>query len=285
MGGIIMRFDISFDDNSPKSYRISSAVIDSGISVLEIGYNRVPHGLEQIMKRDVYILHYVTSGKGVFLEHEFAAGNGYLVVPNELETIAADPEDPYETYWIMFRGTAASDIIRKCNLTHQNSVFEFGKTKQCAEILRKVLFEATPTNELEESYMMQAAFYQIISLHMSQSQESAAIPSLTAQKIKTYIENHYHQEIKIEELAKKLNYTRNHLYKLFKKEYGVSPSEYVMTLRIEKAKMLFRDHTKKLSVSDVAYAVGFTDPLYFSRIFHQKTGASPTEFKNNPTPL
>ena len=88
-----------------------------------------------------------------------------------------------------------------------------------------------------------------------------------------------------EELAKKLHYTRNHLYKLFKKEYGVSPSEYMMALRIEKAKMLFHDQTKTLSVSNVAYAVGFADPLYFSRIFRQRTGASPTEFKNNPTPL
>lgn len=281
IGDIIMKFDVPFDNDSPKSYRVSSLVLDSNISVLEIGYNRVPRGLKQIMKRDVYILHYITSGKGVFLDNEFDESNGYLVVPNELEIVQADNEIPYEAYWIMFQGIAAMDTLKKCDLTKHNSVFKFSKNKQCAEILRKVLFEVTPMNELEESYIMQADFYQIIALHMSEKQETSTNIAFTAHKVGSFIENNYYQKIKIEDLAKDSNYTRNHLYKLFKKEYGISPQEYLLTLRIEKAKMLLRDNTKNISVSDVASAVGFNDCLYFSRLFHKRTGVSPTEFKNN----
>ena len=282
-GGLTMRFDSFFDKDSLKSFRTSSVMSDSNISVLEIGYNRVPHGLKQIMKRDVYILHYVTSGKGVFLDSVFDENNGYLVVPNELEIVQADNENPYEVYWIMFRGIAATDILKKCDLAKHNSVFQFSKNKQCAEILRKVLFEATPMNELEESYIMQAAFYQIIALHMSEKNE-LSVDITVPQKVRSFIEINYHQQIKIEDIAKENNYTRNHLYKLFKKEYGISPQEYLLKLRIENAKLLLRDNTKSISVSDVAHAVGFTDCLYFSRLFRKRTGISPTEFKNNTLP-
>ena len=74
------------------------------------------------------------------------------------------------------------------------------------------------------------------------------------------------------------NISRNYLYTLFKREYGVSPKEYLMTLRIQKAKLLFSDQSQPLSVSEVAYAVGFNDPLYFSRVFRKITGTSPSNY-------
>lgn len=274
-----MKIDAPFDNHSPKTFRISTEKLESDISVLEIGYNRVPRGLRQIMKRNVYILHYITSGKGVFLDREFDENNSYIVVPDELEIIEADEETPYEAYWIMFQGAATSNILKKCGLANHNSVFKFYRNKQCAEILRKVIFEITPKNNFEEACIMQSAFYQIMSLHMRDMKENSNSSSLTAQSIMEFIKQNYHQQLKINELAQKNNYTRNYLYILFKKEYNVSPQEYLLTLRIEKAKLLLLDKTKDLSVNEVAFAVGFNDPLYFSRLFHKKTGLSPTKFK------
>jgi two-component system response regulator YesN len=51
-----------------------------------------------------------------------------------------------------------------------------------------------------------------------------------------------------------------------------------MTLRIQKAKLLFSDQSQHPSVSEVAYAVGFNDPLYFSRVFRKITGTSPSNY-------
>lgn len=276
-----MKIDAPFNNVSPKSYRISNVKYGSDISVLEIGYNRVPCGLKQIMKRNVYILHYITNGQGVFLDEEFDENCGYVVVPDELEIVKSDTKNPYESYWIMFQGIKAKDILKKCGIAHHNGVFKSDKNKQCAEILRKTLFEITPTNEFEEVYIMQSAFYQIIALHIQDMKEADESYSNIAQSVMDFINENYYQKIKINELAKKYNYTRNYLYTLFKSEYGVSPQEYIVTLRIEKAKQLLLDETKSLLVSEVASAVGFNDCLYFSRLFHKRTGLSPTEFKNN----
>ena len=96
-----------FDKNNPKSYRISTVKAENGISVLEIGHNTVPGGLKKVMKRNVYIIHYITNGKGVFLGEDFDDESIYLVTPGELEIVISDENSPYEASWIMIEGVAA----------------------------------------------------------------------------------------------------------------------------------------------------------------------------------
>ena len=277
--GIVMKFDSPFDDLHPRSYRISTADLFSDISVLEVGYNRTPAGLRQTLKRDVYIIHYVTKGKGTFLDNNFDNNNGYMVVPHEREVVESDLESPYEAYWIMFRGDSADSILKKCALPEHNGIFKFDKCKECAKILKRVLFEIEPTNIYEEASIMQSAFYEIIALHLQDKKELTAA-SAAAQKIMEYISENYNKEICISELAREINFTRNYLYTLFKKEYNMSPQEYLMTLRIEKANQLLWDRTQNLSIYEIASLVGFNDALYFSKIFRKKTGLSPSKFRN-----
>ena len=247
---------------------------------MEIGYNIVPNGLTQITQRDVYILHYVIGGKGVLLDHEFDNNCGYVIVPNELEIIQGDSETPYETYWITFRGVTAKSLLRDCGIPRHNGVFTFDKNLRCAEILKETLFNITPANEYEEAYLMLSAFYKIISLHMQDKSKNSTAADM-AHAVMEFINTNYYKQIKISDLAEMNNYTRNYLSTLFKKEYNISPQDYLLSLRIEKAKVLLSDKSNDFSINEIAFATGFNDPLYFSRIFHKKTGVSPTEFKNN----
>lgn len=272
-----MKATFPFDDKHPQYYRIPGVKLCDDISVIEVGYNRVPSGLRQIMKRNVFILHYITDGKGKFLGAEISKNIGYIVVPGELEIVEADKVHPYESYWIMFEGTNAADIIKKCNLPEHNGVFEFKKSRQCADIIRKALFDISPVNEFEESCIIHSAFYQILAFHMQTVKDTESIS--VVQKIRDFIKNNYHKPISIGELALEYNYTRNHIYKLFKTEYNMSPQEYLLSLRIEKAKQLLKDESENFSVSDISTMTGFNDPLYFSRIFRQKTGLSPTKYR------
>lgn len=101
----------------PKYYRIPTVVMENRIFVVETGYNKVPPGTLQSMTRDLYIIHYVLSGKGLFMHEPFGAGDGYIVVPNEKEIIVADKEDPYESYWIMFRGRGRAFAVKGVRTT------------------------------------------------------------------------------------------------------------------------------------------------------------------------
>lgn len=271
--------DYYFDKNHPLYYKPVNYRLSSDLSVVEIGYNRVPNGYKQTMKRDVYILHYIVKGRGILLNNKFDRHCGYLIVPNELEIIEADKDEPYESYWIMFKGSGAKKILSLCGLKECNGVFPFSSGKDCAEIIKSALFELDTANPLEEAALLQSAFYQIIALHLKDRSASASSRQNPAKQIRRFVDNNYYQKIEFATVARRFGYTRNYISTLFKNEYGVSPSDYLINLRVEKAKQLLKDDSEDLSISQVAFAVGFNDALYFSRIFSKKVGVSPSMYK------
>lgn len=273
-----MKFDVPFNSTCAKSYRISDIENFGNISVIEVGYNQTPPKLRQVMQRDVFILHYITKGKGTFMNKAFDRNYGYIVYPNELEIVESDKECPYEAYWIMFTGTSASEILEKCNFPKHNGVFLFDENEECSEILKDIMRNNDPKSAFEEGYIMQSALYKIFSIHMRKLADNRSSTTIEAY-LKNYIEHNYNREIKIASIAKMLNYNRSHLYKKFSSAYGISPKKYLLNYRIEMSKPLLSDRTRKLSVAEAAYMVGFNNPLYFSRIFKQITGLAPSTYR------
>lgn len=262
----------------PFYIRIPNYKINSDIFAIEAGYNYVPPGLCQIFRRDVFILHYIASGEGVFLDCDFDESNGYFVVPNELEIIKSDKENPYECYWIMFKGDGAGELLEKLNLKH-NCVFSVDNKQDCIDCIKEVLFKNDYSNEAEEAYAIQSALYKIISIHMKSAEiDEINTPSVAAVIAKT-IKRNYRDPMKIAEIAKEFNISRNYMYTVFKKEYGISPQEYLIRRRIEKSKQLLTNNGARLSIKEISNAVGFENPLYFSRLFHARTGVSPSQYR------
>ncbi len=273
-----MIFYNSFAKNYPLICRITSLEVSSDISVVEIGYNRTPADFYQKMKRDTYILHYIESGKGTFMDTPFDKSNGYLVVPKENEIIISDSEEPYESYWIMFRGTNAAKVISLLNLSH-NCVFPFKHNRECISIIKEALFRENYANDYEESYTLQSVFYKLLAIHTKDSiDEKNMLPSV-AQKVAYLIEKSYFTSITISDIAKNFHISRNYLYTLFKQEYGMSPQDYLISYRIEKAKKLLKKNQSNFSIKEIASAVGIDNPLYFSRLFKNRTGTSPSKYK------
>lgn len=77
-------------------------------------------------------------------------------------------------------------------------------------------------------------------------------------------------------IAKQCNISEVYLRKLFIKEFGVSPKQYIITLRINKACQLLTDGLLKISA--VSEECGFSNPYHFCRLFKEKTGLTPSEF-------
>lgn len=88
----------------------------------------------------------------------------------------------------------------------------------------------------------------------------------------------YQQQLSIEELARQLGYHRAHLFHAFKVRTGLSPKQYLMKVRMDKAKQLLTGVA--LTVDQIASSVGFNDALYFSRQFRKITGMSPSEYRS-----
>jgi len=85
-------------------------------------------------------------------------------------------------------------------------------------------------------------------------------------------------EFSVEVLATRMGTSRANLYKKTKKAIGISPSDYIHHARLEVASVLLKEN--KYRIAEVAYMVGYSDPLYFSSCFSKHYGVSPTDFKS-----
>jgi AraC-like DNA-binding protein len=97
--------------------------------------------------------------------------------------------------------------------------------------------------------------------------------------INNTLEEHLSDEnFGIAELCELLNISRTQLHRKLKKRTGLSTSHYIRFLRLQMAKELLRDPS--LNVSEVAFAVGFSNAAYFSRVFKAQYGVPPSEARN-----
>ena len=95
-----------------------------------------------------------------------------------------------------------------------------------------------------------------------------------ANEVEEYLIN---KNITSDVLSKEFGFVPSYISRLFKRQKGVSPNEYVTKYRIEKAKKLIEENND-LRIKDIADAVGFKESYYFSKTFKRETGMWPTEY-------
>lgn len=96
-------------------------------------------------------------------------------------------------------------------------------------------------------------------------------------KLLAHVHNHIYEDMGIDELAMVVCLTKPYLIRLFKKELGVSPLQYINQKKVERAQLLLL--TEDLAVKEVAWKLGFNDPSYFIRLFKKLTSSTPHEYR------
>ncbi|MGX7163211.1 AraC family transcriptional regulator [Enterococcus massiliensis] len=89
-----------------------------------------------------------------------------------------------------------------------------------------------------------------------------------------FLENHYEEEITLEKLAQDQYISATYLSKIFKEATGMSPINYLITIRLSRAKELLKND--KLSIKEVATTVGYQDAFHFSKSFKKQFGTAPS---------
>jgi len=93
------------------------------------------------------------------------------------------------------------------------------------------------------------------------------------------LDNLAKEDFSVEFLAEEVNLSRTQLYRKVKALTGRSVSQFINLIKIEASKPLLRE--KNLTVSEIAYQMGFSDPNYFMRVFAKEEGMSAKEWQAN----
>jgi len=96
-------------------------------------------------------------------------------------------------------------------------------------------------------------------------------------KVSKYLKDHYKEKLTSSTIAEELNFHQGYFCRIFKKNFSVCFSDYLNMYRLEKAKSLLLK--SELSVTDIAYEVGYESPSYFTKIFRIQNGVSPRKFR------
>ncbi|PYE49647.1 response regulator [Paenibacillus barcinonensis] len=121
-------------------------------------------------------------------------------------------------------------------------------------------------------------FVRITETFAAATQSDAGTGGLVTEAVQ-YLKQHYRSKIKLQQLANHIHVNAAYLGQQFKREMGVSFSEYVHRLRIEEARRLLRRTNMK--ISDIAFELGYHDAEYFTEKFKALTGELPSLYKNN----
>ena len=101
---------------------------------------------------------------------------------------------------------------------------------------------------------------------------------MVIRKAKAFIDDRYADpKLTLREVAGHVALSNNHFCTVFSQETGVTFTEYLTSVRLARARDLLRD--KQMRTSDVAFAVGYNDPHYFSYLFKKNIGTSPREYR------
>lgn len=100
-------------------------------------------------------------------------------------------------------------------------------------------------------------------------------------KVLDHIDRHLDQAVRNEQLAAVVGLSAGHFSRCFRGSFGVSPREYLIRSRLERAKALMRQ--TRTSLSQIALDSGFADQAHMSRQFHALVGATPTRWRRAQT--
>ncbi|RMD80899.1 MAG: AraC family transcriptional regulator [Lentisphaerae bacterium] len=181
--------------------------------------------------------------------------------------------------WINIAGRKVDHLLETLRLPGETALPAFSESvtlRYLEMIYDELTFHGQRDHEIL-FHMVELWFLELVRI-LQQPSGSARPPSPVI-KAKHFIESHYRSPITLAEIAGHAALSPNYLVNLFKKHYGTSPGQYLLRLRLERARELM--YQPDLRIGEVARLTGFVDQRYFSRMFRRYFGTSPSEYREN----
>lgn len=245
--------------------------------------------------RNHYLFHYVISGSGTFIavnqngeEKSFTirSGQGFLIFPGQITNYHADQKHPWEYTWIEFDGARVDEILTNCGLSIANPVYR-SIDRRISNDLKDTMLEMALHKENYTSFRLIGELYKCADCLI---RSSRTIPLVSGERLADsyikeathFIEQNFHNNITVEDIAAFCSISRGYLSKLMKRHIGLSPQELLFQYRMSKASQLLQ--LTSMTVKDVGKAVGYPDQLRFSRAFRKAFGIPPSQWRKQNLP-
>jgi len=243
-------------------------------------YRERKEGIEE------YIFIYCISGSGTILleqseEYVLHAKEAFCIPRNCGHRYFACSDDPWSILWVHFKGE--DTCFYPLDDPH---ILRFSSPDTIARItfLFDLLFQT-----LDSDYSLDNFIYitQVLSLILAEVylKERAGSASLQNQQITSVVHfmyEHLQEHLSLEDLTVKFHFSKSYLCLIFQNYTQHSPMEFFISLKMKEACTLLR--STDLKICEIGQRLGYSDPYYFSRLFHRYIGLSPKSYRKSSSP-
>ncbi|TDQ08101.1 AraC family transcriptional regulator [Pedobacter metabolipauper] len=272
-----------------------------GMYVTSLGYSKVgpsqnypnmdhpqTHGLTWNRGRildDFYIV-YISKGKGQYGSSlnpsvEVTEGSCFFLYPGVWHRYKPDFNSGWEEYWVGFNGRYAKELMGSGIFTPDTSLMKIGFSSDVRRLFAD-LMQAVKHAHIGYHQQLAGIAIQLLGVIHNMSRNLMCNDNDIKQKLiskaKFIIQESTEENLDMETVASQLPMGYSLFRKIFKKFTGLSPNQYYIDIRIERAKQLLE--TTLLNISEIGFQTGFETVSYFSKVFKDKTGVSPKEYRD-----
>lgn len=221
--------------------------------------------------RETYVIILVTAGKGIFIidgvKYPVKRGNSVMLFPFTSVKIVAYPNNIFEYKWVEITGFEIAVMISRTN---------FSKNRPIAPELpvdNFLQYFDVSDSSSETAYSIcrtNGKVLILLSYYLQYYPSRKSTETNYVMQARDYIDRKFREtDCTVKSVAEKIQIDRTYLYRLFKEETGTSVIGYINQCRIRRACTMLSSTTAQ--VKDVALSVGFSDQLYFSKVFKKST--------------
>lgn len=243
-------------------------------AVIGITYPNPDYVIER-NNSSVTVLEYVLEGEGELTVNgsvkKVKAGNVYVLREGENHRYSSNPQNPWKKIWINYVSDYAGALLDSYGI--HSGVY----TAETAHSYFEQLFEFSKISSPNRSVFFAIAdcVHRIIN--------SIAVEKFTeksdASKIKEALNASVYEKLNLNVLAARLHLSKSNMIRIFKKSFGTTPYEYLLSLKISTAKLLLKN--SKMTVKDISDRLKFSDEHYFSTLFLARVGMRPRDYRSN----
>lgn len=239
--------------------------------------------------RTHFLFHYILSGTGTLyaddatghtLVYPVKSGQGFLIFPGQINTYIADKKLPWEYAWIEFDGLRVKEALEIAGLSPDMPIYRASIHDLRETMKQEMLYivqhpNADPLHLIGHLYLFLDAL-----VHSNASRKvskSTTIKDYHIREALVYIERNFQNDISVEDIAQNCGLNRSYFGKIFREMVGDTPQAFLLHYRMTKAAELLK--LTALPIGDISKAVGYENPLHFSRAFKNIYGISPREWR------
>ena len=242
------------------------------LRVVEIGHSVPVPGRRIKRLADCWHLHLIVSGDGKYNDQPIRRGEGFFVREGEYYSEEVG-SGGFEQYWINFTGDGVKELLDECGA---ENIFSLGDN---FDRVRR-LFEGAFIEPFNERLSALGLLFMICGLVGKKERGNASTVSSHIRTAEEFVRRSYAGELNVRMIADECRVSPKYLSRVYREKRGITLAGLISETRLEAAKRLLgRPGDECGNISQIAFAVGYNDPLYFSKVFRKRFGLPPGEFR------